>query len=216
MDSATAAAWALSEGFELVALTVDYGQRHSVELDAARRVAQTLSIGDHRLVRMDLRAVGGSALTDDELDVPHGRAVSQIGAGVPLTYVPARNAVLLSLALGLAEVVGAEHIVVGVNARDYSGYPDCRPEFLRAFEALAAVATQAGVEGRAPRIHAPLMDLTKAGIAALAARLGLDLGLTHTCYDPSPAGLACGTCDACLLRSQGFAEAGLPDPTPYA
>ena len=216
MDSATVAAYAAAQGYELVALTVDYGQRHSVELEAAQRVAATLGVVDHRLVRMDLRAIGGSALTDDSLAVPKGRAAESIGAGVPITYVPARNAVLLSLALGLAEVVGAQDIFVGVNARDYSGYPDCRPAFLEAFERLAAVATQAGVQGAAARIHAPLMQLGKGGIAALAAELGLDLGMTHTCYEPSPQGLACGICDACLLRAQGFRDAGLDDPTRYA
>lgn len=217
MDSATVLALAREEGFELVALTVDYGQRHRVELEAARRVARAMGVADHRVVAVDLRAVGGSALTTD-MAVPAGRSAGHRSDAddIPQTYVPARNTLLLSLALGLAESVGAGDIFIGVNALDYSGYPDCRPLFIEAFQALARVATRAGVEGRAPRIRAPLLELGKAEIAAEAARLGVDLSLTHTCYDPDSLGRACGRCEACLLRAKGFAEAGLQDPTVYA
>jgi 7-cyano-7-deazaguanine synthase len=220
MDSAVCLAEARAAGFRVHALSFRYGQRHAVELEAARRVARAGGAAEHRVVDLDLSALGGSALTDD-LAVPHGRPAEEIGAGVPVTYVPARNTVFLAVALGWAEVLGARDLVCGVNAVDYSGYPDCRPEFLRAFEALAAVATAAGAErGERFTVHAPLLELSKAGIVRRAGELGVDLGLTHTCYDPVPADgdrpLACGTCDACLLRLAGFAEAGLVDPVPYA
>ncbi|MCY2959669.1 MAG: 7-cyano-7-deazaguanine synthase QueC [Planctomycetota bacterium] len=219
MDSAVALAEARAAGFECHALSFDYGQRHVQELAAARRVAKAQGVADHRVLRLDLRAIGGSALTDD-VAVPKGRSEATIGTGVPVTYVPARNTIFLSLALGLAEVLGARDLYVGVNALDYSGYPDCRPEFLRAFEDLARVATAAGTEAGARfRVHAPLLSLTKAGIVQRGLELGVDFGLTHTCYDPVVRGervLACGRCDACILRRKGFAEAGRGDPVPYA
>jgi len=214
LDSATTLAVALSEGFACHCLTVDYGQRHRVELEAAAAVARQLRAASHRVVTMDLRAIGGSALTDD-IEVPHHDAP---GSGpIPVTYVPARNTVLLALLLGLAEVVGTRDLFIGANAVDYSGYPDCRPEFLRAFEELAALATRAGVEdGVRFRVHAPLLHLAKAEIVRLGTGLGVDHGLTWSCYDPRPGGLACGLCDACILRLRGFEEAGIPDPVPYA
>jgi 7-cyano-7-deazaguanine synthase len=215
LDSATCLAWARAQGFACTTLAIDYGQRHRVELEAARRVARALGVSDHREVAVDLRAIGGSALTAD-LDVPRDRDERAIGAGIPVTYVPARNAVFLAIALGLAETLGATDLVAGMNALDYSGYPDCRPEFVRAFEALARVATRAGAEGAAFTVHTPLMALDKAGIVRLGASLGVDYALTHSCYDPAPGGGACGRCDACLLRRKGFAEAGLPDPTVYS
>jgi 7-cyano-7-deazaguanine synthase len=220
MDSAVVLAEAVAAGFEAHALSFRYGQRHACELEAAARVAETLGAADHRVVTVDLSTLGGSALTDD-IDVPKDRADEEIGAGVPSTYVPARNTVFLSVALGWAEVLGATDLFVGVNAVDYSGYPDCRPEFLRAFETLADLATAAGTEGGARfRIHAPLMELSKADIVRRADQLGVDLGLTHTCYDPierqSGPPLACGRCDACRLRLAGFAAAGLTDPIDYA
>jgi len=214
LDSTTALAWARAEGWRCHTLAVDYGQRHRIELDAARRVAASLGAIEHREVRVDLRAIGGSALTAD-IAVPRGRDESAIGAGIPVTYVPARNTVFLSLALGLAETLGAPHLVAGMNALDYSGYPDCRPEFVRAFEGLAQLATRAGVEGVRFRIHTPLMTLDKAGIIRLGVSLGVDYALTHSCYDPAD-GLACGVCDACALRRKGFREAGVADPTRYA
>lgn len=198
-------------GFRLAALTIDYNQRHRIELDAARRVAQALGVERHVILPLNLAMFGGSALTDD-IAVPKGG----VGEGIPITYVPARNTIFLSLTLGLAEVVGAEHIFIGVNALDYSGYPDCRPEFIAAFEAMAALATQQGVEGRPMRIEAPLQHMTKAKIAQEAARLGLDAGMSWSCYDPTPDGLHCGLCDSCRLRAKGYIEAGLPDPTRYA
>jgi 7-cyano-7-deazaguanine synthase len=204
------AAIARERGFSVLALTVDYGQRHRVELEAAKRIAAKLA-DDHAVVKMDLTRFGGSALTDD-IEVPK----SGVGDGVPVTYVPARNTVMLSLALAWAEAAGARDLFIGVNALDYSGYPDCRPEFIRAFEKLANVATKAGVEGEGFKVHAPLQHMTKADIAREAARLGLDAGMSHSCYDPSEDGRACGLCDACRLRAKGFAEAGLPDPTVYA
>jgi len=214
LDSATTLAIAVATGFESHCLTVDYGQRHRLELEAAQRVAAALGAASHRVVTLDLRAIGGSALTDD-IEVPKD-AEPGVG-GVPVTYVPARNTVLLALLLGLAEVVGARELFIGANAVDYSGYPDCRPEFLRAFERLARLATRAGVEdGAAFRIRAPLLQLTKAGIVRLGTDLGVDYGLTWSCYDPSQGGLACGRCDACRLRLRGFAEAGLTDPIRYA
>lgn len=215
LDSATCLAWARAQGFECHTLAVDYGQRHRVELEAARRVAAALGSREHRVVGVDLRAVGGSALTAD-LEVPKDRPEAELGAGIPATYVPARNTVFLAIALGLAETLDARHLVAGMNALDYSGYPDCRPEFVTAFEDLARVATRAGVEGRPVRVHAPLMRLDKAAIVRLGVSLGVDFALTHSCYDPSPDGAACGRCDACVLRRRGFREAGVADPTRYA
>ena len=221
MDSAVTLAEARAQGFRPYALTIEYGQRHAVELEAARRVAAGQDVADHRFVKVDLAALGGSALTDD-IDVPHGRDEAEIGEGVPVTYVPARNATFLSVALGWAETVGARDLFLGVNALDYSGYPDCRPEFLRAFEGLAAVATAAGAESSESeqpfRVHAPLMELDKRGIVLRAEALGVDLGLTHTCYDPvlqEGGSVSCGKCDACILRLKGFAEAGRTDPIAY-
>jgi len=215
LDSTTCLAWALDRGFACTTLAIDYGQRHRGELDAARRVAGAFGVADHRTVAVDLRAIGGSALTAD-VDVPKDRAHDTMAHGIPVTYVPARNTVFLSIALGLAETLGAQDLVAGMNAIDYSGYPDCRPEFVRAFESLAAVATRAGVEGARFTVHTPLMHLDKAGIVALGVSLGVDYAITHSCYDPSPDGGACGRCDACTLRARGFAEAGVPDPTHYA
>jgi 7-cyano-7-deazaguanine synthase len=210
LDSMVTAAIAREQGFSVLALTVDYGQRHRVELEAAARIAAILA-DDHAVVKMDLTRFGGSALTSD-IAVPK----SGVGAGIPVTYVPARNTLLLSLSLAWAEAAGARDLFVGVNALDYSGYPDCRPEFIAAFERLANLATRAGVEGAAFNVHAPLQHMTKADIAREAARLGLDAGMSHSCYDPAEDGRACGLCDACRLRAKGFAEAGLPDPTLYA
>jgi 7-cyano-7-deazaguanine synthase len=212
LDSATAAAWARAEGYTLSALSIAYGQRHDVELRAARDVAQALGILDQVMLDVDLAAFGGSVLVDRSAAVPKGRTEAEIGAGIPSTYVPARNTVFLALALALAEVRSAEAIVLGVNAVDYSGYPDCRPEFLAAFETLAGLATKAGVEGRGPRLLAPLVSLSKAEIIRLGHGLGLDYGLTTSCYDPDPRGRPCGGCDSCRLRAAGFAAAGLPDP----
>jgi 7-cyano-7-deazaguanine synthase len=215
LDSATTAAIAREDGFRLFALSVDYGQRHRFELEAARRVAQVLGVERHVTVSVDLAQFGGSALTAP-IDVPQDRSDEEMAHGIPITYVPARNTVLLSLALGYAEVVGAADLFIGVNAVDYSGYPDCRPEFVAAFEELANLATKAGVEQTMRfRIHPPLIDMTKAEIIRRGTELGVDYGLTHTCYAPSEAGLACGRCDACHLRLQGFAEAGLADPIEY-
>jgi len=210
LDSMVCAALARESGFETLALTIDYGQRHRVELDAARRIADRLA-DRHIVLALDLTAFGGSALTSD-IAVPK----DGVGDGIPVTYVPARNTIFLSLALGLAEASGARDIFIGVNALDYSGYPDCRPEFVAGFERLANLATKAGVEGDGFTIHAPLLDLTKADIAREAQRLGIDAGLSHSCYDPLPDGTHCGKCDACRLRSKGFAEAGVADPTSYA
>jgi 7-cyano-7-deazaguanine synthase len=209
LDSYTAAAVAAREGFSLFALTVAYGQRHAHELAAARRVAAALGVVQHRELSVDLRGIGGSALTG-AAPVPRDR---DLGApGIPPTYVPARNTIFLSLALAWAEVLDAHDLVIGVNALDYSGYPDCRPEFIRAFEALARLATRAGVEGAPFRVHAPLVTLTKADIIRRGTALGLDYGLTHSCYDPAADGSPCGRCDSCVLRARGFAEAGVPDP----
>jgi 7-cyano-7-deazaguanine synthase len=216
LDSTTCLAWALDRGFTCSTLAFDYGQRHRGELDAARRVAEAFGVADHRTVTIDLRAIGGSALTDDALAVPVGRSAESIGHGIPVTYVPARNTVFLAVALGLAETLGATDLVAGMNAIDYSGYPDCRPEFVRAFEQLAGLATRAGVEGTRFTVHTPLMALDKAGIVRLGVKLGVDYSLTHSCYDPAPDGGACGRCDACVLRARGFAAAGVPDPTRYA
>ena len=214
LDSATCLAWARMQGFECHSLAVDYGQRHRVELQAAQRVAGALGSHEHREVRVDLRAIGGSSLTSDA-PVPKGRDEQAMAATLPSTYVPARNSVFLSLALGLAETLGATDLVAGMNVLDYSGYPDCRPAFVRAFESLAAVATRAGVDGARFTVHTPLMELDKAGIIRLGLSFGVDYSLTHSCYDPSPAGLACGACDSCRLRAKGFREAGVPDPTRY-
>jgi 7-cyano-7-deazaguanine synthase len=210
MDSMVCAALAREAGFDVLALTIDYSQRHRVELDAARRIAAELA-RRHVVLPLDLSAFGGSALTDD-IAVPKGG----MGNSIPVTYVPARNTVFLSVALAWAEAAGARDLFVGVNALDYSGYPDCRPEFVGAFEALANLATKAGVEGDRFTVHAPLLHMTKADIAREAARLGLDAGISHSCYDPAADGAACGQCDACRLRARGFEEAGLPDPTRYA
>jgi len=210
LDSMVCAGLAREAGFEVLALTVDYNQRHRVELDAARRIAAQLA-DRHIVLPMDLSAFGGSALTDD-IDVPK----DGVGEGIPVTYVPARNTVFLSLALAWAEAAGARDLFVGVNALDYSGYPDCRPEFVAAFQELANRATKAGVEGDPFTIHAPLLHMTKADIAREADRLGLDAGMSHSCYDPADDGAACGECDACRLRAKGFEEAGLTDPTVYA
>ena len=211
---------AKSSGRELYALSVDYGQRHRFELDSAKQVANSLDVKEHRVLKIDLAQFGGSALTDD-IAVPQGRSDSEISTGIPITYVPARNTVMLSLALAYAEVVGAQEILVGVNAIDYSGYPDCRPEFVNAFERLANLATSVGVEaeaaGKEPaiRIWAPLIDLSKSEIIQRGIELGVDYSLTHTCYSPDENGISCGKCDACLLRKQGFAEAGFEDPIEY-
>lgn len=214
LDSYTAAAVARRDGRELYALSVNYGQRHVRELEASRAVARALGVSRHVEIDLDLSKFGGSALTS-ALDVPKNRPPGDIGAGredIPITYVPARNAIFLSLALGWAEVLEAVEIVIGVNALDYSGYPDCRPEFIRAFADLAAVATRAGVHGQAPVIRTPLIDLSKAEIIRLGASLGLDYALTHSCYDPQQDGRPCEHCDSCVLRARGFAEAGLIDP----
>lgn len=216
LDSATAGAVARRDGFELYALTVRYGQRHAAELNAAAKVAKALRVERHVTVAVDLSVIGGSALTG-AMDVPKDRSTEVMEAGIPITYVPARNTILLSLALGYAEVLDAADIFIGANAVDYSGYPDCRKTFLDAFARLANVATKAGVEGRLEfRIHAPLLELTKARIIQLGTELGVDYGLTHSCYDPREDGVACGRCDSCLLRRKGFAEAGLLDPIAYA
>ena len=216
LDSATAAAIARQQGFTLYALSVDYGQRHRFELTAARRVAQSLGVKRHVMLSVDLSQFGGSALTD-AIDVPKDRDAEALSHGIPATYVPARNTVLLSLALAYAETVGAADIFLGVNAVDYSGYPDCRPEYIAAFATLAKLATKAGVEGRLKfAIHAPLIHWSKAEIIRRGTGLGVDYSLTHSCYDPGPNEVSCGRCDACLLRRKGFAEAGLVDPLEYA
>ncbi len=212
LDSATVLAMASREGYEVYALSFSYGQRHSWELECARSVALALGAREHRVATIDLRAFGGSALTAD-LDVPKGRAPEEMSAGIPITYVPARNTIFLSFALAWAEVLGCSDIFIGVNALDYSGYPDCRPEFIEAFERLANLATKAGVEGRQKlKIHTPLMSLTKGEIIRRGVELGVDYGLTSSCYDPSASGEPCGECDSCLLREKGFRENGLIDP----
>ena len=216
VDSTTVLAIARKRGFDVYALSFDYGQRHSAELEAARRVVKHLGAAAHHVIKIDLRTFGGSALTA-EIDVPKGREPGRMAAEIPVTYVPARNTIFLSIALGWCEVLEAEDIFIGVNAIDYSGYPDCRPQFLEAFELMAGVATRDGVEGRARyRIHAPLLHMTKAEIIRAGIDAGVDFSLTHSCYDPVPGGLACGACDSCLLRKQGFRDAGIPDPTAYA
>lgn len=213
LDSSTCLAWARRQGFDCYALSFDYGQRHKVELDAARQVAAAVGVTRHVVVPVDLRVFGGSALTSDTIEVPKHRDLEDVPPGIPVTYVPARNTIFLSYALAWAEVLEASDIVIGVNAIDYSGYPDCRPEFIRAFETLGNLATKAGVEGRTRlQVHTPLIELTKAGILRLALDCGLAPGLTHSCYDPDEYGNACGECDSCLLRKKGFAELGLEDP----
>ncbi len=211
LDSMVSAASAREAGYRLLALSIDYNQRHRIELAAAARVAQALGAERHIVLPLDLSAFGGSALTAD-IDVPK----DGVGEGIPVTYVPARNTIFLSLALGWAEAAGARDLFIGVNALDYSGYPDCRPEFIEAFEGLAEIATKAGVEGAPFRIRAPLQHMTKADIVREGARLGLDMGISWSCYDPTPAGEHCGACDSCRLRSKGFEEAGIADPTVYA
>ena len=215
LDSMVSAAMAREAGQRLLALSFDYNQRHRVELAAARRIADALGAERHIVLPMDLSAFGGSALTAD-IDVPKDGAGTEDGGGIPVTYVPARNTIFLSLALGWAEAAGARDIYIGVNALDYSGYPDCRPEFIAAFERLAELATKAGVEGDPFRIQAPLQNMTKADIVREGTRLGLDLGLSWSCYDPAPGSLHCGECDSCRLRARGFDEAGIADPTRYA
>ena len=214
MDSATAAAVALDQGFAVHALSFRYGQRHVRELDAARRVARQLGVGRHVVLDIDLRAFGGSALTGD-LDVPKDTPIERIGSSIPATYVPARNTIFLSFALGWAETLGASDIFLGANALDYSGYPDCRPEYIAAFERMATLATRAGVEGGRLRIHTPLISLSKAEIVKLGNRLGVNYALTWSCYDPAPGDAACGRCEACILRRKGFREAGMEDPASY-
>jgi 7-cyano-7-deazaguanine synthase len=212
LDSTTVLAIAKSEGYELYALSFSYGQRHIVELDAARRVAAAIGVAGHRIAEIDLRVFGGSALTGDFV-VPKGRDAEEMSHGIPITYVPARNTIFLSFALAWAEVLGANDIFIGVNALDYSGYPDCRPEFIAAFEKMANLATKAGVEGRqALRIHTPLIAMSKAEIVRRGIELGVDYGLTSSCYDPGPSGEPCGQCDSCLLRRKGFRENGMEDP----
>ncbi len=216
MDSATTLAIARAEGFSPYALSFAYGQRHTVELDAARQLAKALGATEHRVATIDLGTFGGSALTDSHLTIPKDRSDADIGHGIPLTYVPARNTIFLSFALAWAEVLKAYDIFIGVNALDYSGYPDCRPEFIAAFESTANLATAYGVEGNTRiRIHTPLMTLSKAEIALRGAALGVDFSHTVSCYDPDPQGRACGSCDACHLRRKGFREAHIPDPTRY-
>ena len=212
LDSATALAIARADGYTPYALSFRYGQRHSVELDAARRVAEKQGVARHVVADIDLRVFGGSALTDD-IDVPHHDSADQLGEEIPVTYVPARNTVFLSFALAWAETLQASDVFIGVNALDYSGYPDCRPEYIHAFENMANLATKAGVEGKQQlRIHTPLIDMTKAQIIQRGLELGVDYSLTHSCYDPDAQGHACGTCDSCLLRRRGFAELGMEDP----
>jgi 7-cyano-7-deazaguanine synthase len=215
LDSTTCLAMARADGFKAYALSFDYGQRHKVELAAAQRVAQALGAERHMILPLDLRPIGGSALTDD-IPVPKDRPTESMDLGVPVTYVPARNTLFLSLALAWAETLDSTHIFIGVNAMDYSGYPDCRPEFIHAFQRLAKLATKLGTDGGADfKVHTPLMEMTKAQIIRAGLELDVDYGLTHSCYDPTPEGLACGACDSCLLRLKGFAEAGAEDPLTY-
>ena len=215
LDSTTCAAIAKGEGFEVCGISFRYGQRHAVEIAAAQRVAQTLGIARHTVVDIDLRQFGGSALTD-KIDVPKRQTADEIGEEIPVTYVPARNTIFLSLALGWAETLDTGDIFIGVNALDYSGYPDCRPQYVEAFERMANLATKLAVEGTRPvRIHAPLLHMTKAEIIRKGLALGVDYGMTISCYDPTPDGRACAQCDACLLRKRGFAENGMEDPAPY-
>jgi 7-cyano-7-deazaguanine synthase len=215
IDSATTLAIAQRNGYEPYALSFDYGQRHHIELESARRVAQSFNVQEHRILKLDHSALAGSALTGGTA-VPKSRSDKQIATGIPVTYVPARNTIFLAYALAWAEMIDAHDIFIGVNAIDYSGYPDCRPEFIRAFEKVANLATKAGIEGAGFKIHAPLIELTKAEIISKANSLGVDLKLTHSCYDPLPDGGACGRCDSCQLRLKGFRDAGLTDPVKYA
>lgn len=216
VDSTTAMAIAKSEGYEIYSLSFRYGQRHAYELEAAKKVAEAFGTKEHMVIEIDLGKIGGSALTDD-IDVPKGRDEGQMQQEIPVTYVPARNTIFLSYALAWAEVIEASDIFIGVNAIDYSGYPDCRPEYIEAFERMANLATKAGVEGKTQiKIRAPLISMTKAEIILKGVELGVDYSVTHSCYDPSPDGKACGQCDSCLLRKKGFKEAGVPDPTEYS
>lgn len=215
LDSATVLAICRTKDFQPHAISFRYGQRHALELSAAAKIAQSLGAVEHRIAKIDLRLFGGSALTDD-IAVPKKRSVGSLSKGIPVTYVPARNTIFLSYAIAFAETIAAQDIFLGVNALDYSGYPDCRPEFIRAFEKMANLATRASVEGLCFKIHTPLMRLTKAEIIRRGISLGVDYSLTHSCYDPTPTGLACGACDSCQLRLKGFREAGLSDPIPYA
>jgi len=215
LDSTTTLAIALAEGFEPYTISFRYGQRHSIELDAAKRISHTFRAKGHIVVDINLRQIGGSALTSD-IDVPKGRLAEEMEKEIPVTYVPARNTIFLSIALGWAEVLGASDIFIGVNALDYSGYPDCRPEFIEAFEKMANLGTKAGVEGKRFKVHTPLIRMTKGEIIKKGIELGVDYSLTHSCYDPTPEGLACGECDSCLLRKKGFSEAGIKDPLRYA
>lgn len=215
LDSATTLAIARAQGYEIYALSFDYGQRHKRELDAAKQIAKSFGAKKHLVVRIDNQIFSGSALTD-ELDVPKARSEKEMATGIPVTYVPARNTVFLAHALAWAETIGAGHIFIGANAIDYSGYPDCRPEFIMLFETLANVATKSGVEGARLQVHAPLIKMSKADIVRKAVELKVDLSLTHSCYDPQPEGLACGECDSCQLRKKGFDEAGVKDPIRYA
>lgn len=215
LDSSTALAIARGEGYEIYALSFRYGQRHALEIESARRIAESMAVSRHLVVEFDLREIGGSALTG-QWEVPRGRPMDEIASGIPATYVPARNTIFLSFALAWAETLAAEDIFIGVNALDYSGYPDCRPEYIEAFERMANLATKAGVEGSLRlKIHAPLIAMTKAQIIETGLRLGVDYSLTHSCYDPAPDGRACGSCDSCVLRLKGFAEAGVRDPASY-
>ena len=216
LDSATTLAIARSQGYEIYAISFRYGQRHLIELESAGRVATFMGVRNHLTINVDLRAIGGSALTD-QIEVPKARNADEISSGIPVTYVPARNTIFLSFALAWAEVLGAKDIFIGVNALDYSGYPDCRPEYIEAFEKMAALATKAGVEGDMPlKIHTPLIAMTKSEIIRTGLKLGVDYSLTHSCYDPSVENISCGACDSCLLRLKGFAEAGATDPLRYA
>lgn len=215
LDSTTTLSIAKAEGFETYTISFSYGQRHNIELDAARKVSAVMGAKKHIVVDINLRQIGGSALTDG-IDVPKGRGSEEMANDIPVTYVPARNTIFLSIALGWAEVLGASAIFIGVNALDYSGYPDCRPEFIEAFERMANLGTKAGVEGNVFKIHTPLINMTKAEIIKKGVRLGVDYSLTHSCYDPNTDGLACGECDSCVLRKKGFAEAGVIDPIRYA
>ncbi len=214
LDSTTALAIARAEGFEPYTISFRYGQRHDVELVAAKKISQRFGAKGHTVIDINLRQLGGSALTSD-IDVPKGRDAEEMAGKIPVTYVPARNTIFLSIALGWAEVLGASDIFIGVNALDYSGYPDCRPEFIEAFEKMANLGTKAGVEGKGFKIHTPLISMTKGEIIKKGMELGVDYSLTHSCYDPTPEGLACGECDSCLLRKKGFAEAGIKDPLRY-
>jgi 7-cyano-7-deazaguanine synthase len=216
LDSTTTLAVAQSAGYDIHAISFRYGQRHSLELESASRVANAMGVVEHLIIDFDLRAIGGSALTD-QIEVPRGRGTQEMASGIPVTYVPARNTIFLSFALAWAEVLGAQDIFIGVNALDYSGYPDCRPEYIEAFEKMSTLATKAGVEGRLRlKIHTPLIAMTKAEIIQTGLKLGVDYSLTHSCYDPNSQGSSCGECDSCLLRLKGFAEAGARDPLRYA